>query len=66
MDAPVAPAPVTIFTTPGGRSASLKISASFNAVSGSGFSRFQGQQYCHRQVQVQSSMLPLISENSME
>ena len=34
MAAPVAPAPVIIFTTPGGRSASRIISASFNAVSG--------------------------------
>jgi hypothetical protein len=32
--APVAPAPVTMFTTPGGRSASWMISASSSAVSG--------------------------------
>ena len=34
MAAPVAPAPVIIFTTPGGKSASCIISANFNAVSG--------------------------------
>ena len=32
--APVSPAPVTMLTTPGGRSASAISSASFNAVSG--------------------------------